>query len=138
MSLPLAGLCQKLEAMAGHYIQEALSFGVNHADGHESENFIGSIIQDMEKVLVKPGWSALKQVSFKVSIACCLVSREECAALSEALQSLPDKYLKILNHLSILEFIALYFSASVVTSADMSTKFFWFFILYYIYINSIP
>ena len=112
-SLPLAGLCEELEAMAGHNMLEALSIEVN-VEGHESENSIGTIIQDVGKVLVKPGWSALRQVSFEVSIACCLVSTEDSAALSEALQSLPDKYL---SHLSKLESIALNFSASVVKCA---------------------
>ena len=110
ISLPLAGLCEELEAMAGHNMLETLSFEVI-VDGHESENFIGIIIQDVGKVLVKPGWSALRQVSFEVSIACCLVPREDSAALSEALQSLPDKYL---SRLSKLESIAFNFSASVV------------------------
>ena len=109
-ALPLAGLCEELEAMAGHNMLEALSFEV-HVDGHETKEFIGTIIQNMEKVLVKPGWSALTQVSFEISIACCWVSRETSAELSESLQSLPDKYL---SHLSKLESIAFNFSASVV------------------------
>ena len=67
----------------------------------------------MERVLVKPGWSSLKQVSFEISIACCLVSRETSAELSEALQSLPDKYL---SHLSKLESIAFNYSACAVDS----------------------
>jgi hypothetical protein len=76
---------------------EALSLEVD-VDGHESEDFIGSTIRNVEKVLVKPGWSALRQVSFKVAITCCLVSREDSAKLSEALQSLP-----YLSHLSKFE-----------------------------------
>ena len=112
-ALPLAGLCEELEAMAGHNILEALSFDV-HVDGHETKDFIGTIIQNMEKVLVKPGWSALRQVSFEVSIACCLVSRVTSAELSEALQSLPDKYL---SHLSKLDSIDFNFSASIVKCA---------------------
>jgi hypothetical protein len=111
--LLLAGLCEELEAMAGHNMLEALSLDVN-VDGYETEVFIGSIIQDVEKVLVKPGWSALRQVSFKVSIACCLVSREDSAVLSEALQSLPDTYL---IQLSKLESVAFNFSAYVVKCA---------------------
>ena len=83
-------------------------------EGHESKDLIGSIIQNVEHVLVRPGWPALKQVSFEISIACCLVSRETSAELSEALQSLPDKYL---SHLSKLESIAFNFSASVVKCA---------------------
>ena len=80
--------------MAGHKFLEALSFEV-HVDGHETKEFVGSrtIIQNMEKVLVKPGWSllrVLRQVSFEISIACCLVSREANTELSESLESLPD------------------------------------------------
>ena len=107
---PLAGLCEELETMAGHNMLEVLSLEVL-VDGHETENFVGSIIQHVEKVLVKPGWPALRQVSFKVSIACCLVSREASAELSKALQSLPDKYL---SHLSKLESVAFSYSAYVV------------------------
>ena len=108
ISLQLAGLCEELETMAGCNVLEALSFEVN-ADGHETEKFVGSIIHNVEKVLLKPGWSALREVSFKISIACCLSSRNE--ELSEALQSLPDKYL---SHLSKLESVAFSFSAFVV------------------------
>ena len=64
--LPLAGLCEELEAIAGHNMPEALSFRI-HVHCHETEDCIGSIIQGVEKVLVKPGWSALRTVSFKVS-----------------------------------------------------------------------
>jgi hypothetical protein len=97
--------------MAGHNsMLEALSFDVR-VDGHETEDFIGSIIQKVEKVLVKPGWSALRQVSFKVSIACCLAPKANIAKLSEALQSLPHKYL---SHLSKLESVACNYSAYVV------------------------
>ena len=108
--LPLAGLCEELAAMAGNNILEALFLDV-HVEGHETEESIGSIIQYVEKALVKPGWSALKQVSIKVSIACCLVSTEVSAKLSEALQSLPDKYL---SHFSKLESFAFNYSAYVV------------------------
>ena len=108
--LPLTGLCEELEAMAGHNMLEALSFEVD-VDGHETEDFIGSIIQNVEKVLVKPGWPALRHVSFKVAIACCLVSKEESAKLSKALQSLPDKYL---SHILTLESVAFEYSAYVV------------------------
>jgi hypothetical protein len=66
-SVPL-WLCEELEAMAGHNMLEALSFKV-HVDVNHTEDFLGSIIQNVEKVLVKPGWSALRQVSFKVSIS---------------------------------------------------------------------
>ena len=105
--LPLAGLCEELEAMAGHYALEALSIEVQ-VDGHETEDFIGSTIQKVENVLVKSGWSALKQVSFKVSIACCLVTKVNIEKLFEALQTLPDKYL---NRISKLESVAFGYSA---------------------------
>ena len=108
--LPLAGLCEELEAMAGHNMLEALSFEVR-VDGDETEDSIGSIIQKVDKVLVKPGWSALTQVSFTFLISCCQVSKEDSAKLSEALQSLPDKYL---SHLSKLESVAFRCSAYVV------------------------
>jgi hypothetical protein len=91
--LPLAGLCEELEAMAGQYVLEALSFEV-YLDGHGAEDSIGSIIQNVEKVLVKPGWSALRQVSFEVYFG-------DSIKLYETLQfSLPDKYL---SHLSKFE-----------------------------------
>ena len=79
---------------------EALSFQVN-VEGHESKDLIGSIIQNVEHVLVGPGWPSLKQVSLKVTIP---------SALSEALQSLPHEYL---SRLSQLESIAFNFSVSV-------------------------
>jgi hypothetical protein len=100
--LPLAGLCDELEAMAGHNMLEALSFEVR-VDSDETVDSIGSIIQKVEKELVKPGWSALRQISFTFLISCCHVSREDSAKLSEALQSLPDKYL---SHLSKLDSVA--------------------------------
>ena len=102
--LPLAGLCEELEAMAGHNMLEALSFElcVIH---HNREDAVGSAIQRVEKVLVKPGWSSLRQVSIKVSINCC---RLPGAKVSETLQSLPDKHL---SQLSKLESVALSYSA---------------------------
>ena len=100
----LAGLCEELEAKAGHNTLEALSFEVRVEDHIEREYIIGLIIQKVEKVLVKPGWSALRQVSLKVSILCCPVSAE----VSEVLQSLPDIYL---SHLSKLESVAFNYSA---------------------------
>ena len=111
--LPLAGLCSQLEAMAGYNILESLSFEVN-VDGHWTEELLGIMIQNVENALVKPGWSTLRQVSFKISItrycvACDSESRDS-AKLSEALQYLPDKYL---SHLSKLESVALNFSVSV-------------------------
>ena len=107
--LRLAGLCEELEAMEGHYMLESLSFEIQ-VDGHETEDLVGSTIQKVEKVLVKPGWSLLRQISFKVSIACCQVSSEESAELCEVLQSLPDKYL---YHLPKLESVAFSYSAYV-------------------------
>ena len=104
MDLSLAGLCEELEAMAGHNVLEALSFGV-HVKYHETEDFIGSKIQGVEKVLVRPGWSALRRVSFKVSINCCPLPTPKA---SEALQSLPDKFL---SQLSKLESVAFSYSA---------------------------
>ena len=89
---PPAGLCEELEALAGHNVLEALIIAFE-VDGFETEDYIGSIIQKVAEVLIEPGWSALKHVSFKVEIACCLVSREDSAKLSEVLQTLPDKYL---------------------------------------------
>jgi hypothetical protein len=97
--LPLAGLCEELEAMAGHNMLESLSLKVV-VDDHESEESIGPIIQDVEKELVKPGWSALRQVSFEFIIE----SWRNRAELSEALQSLPDKYLSLLSNLESVAF----------------------------------
>ena len=66
----LAELCKELEAMAGHNMLEALSFEVSiNIISPEPEDFIGSMIQKLEEVLlVKPGWSALREVSLKVII----------------------------------------------------------------------
>ena len=105
---PLAGIWEELEPMAGHNVLESLSFKVK-VDGHETVDFIGSVIQKVEEVLVKPGWSALRQVSFKMS---CL-TRVDKAKL-EALQSLPDKYL---SRLSKLESVALSYSVDVFKSS---------------------
>ena len=101
----LGGLCEELEALAGHNMLEALSFALT-VDGNETEDSIGYVMQKVEKVLVKPasGWSALKQVSFHVSIG----PLGNSAKLCEALQSLPDKYL---SHFSKLESIAFNYSA---------------------------
>jgi len=90
--------------MAGHNILEALSFEVL-LDGHETEDSVGFEVQRVEKVLVKPGWPALRQVSFKVSIH--LVFNKD-RKLNEALKSLPDKYL---SHLPKLESVAFNYSA---------------------------
>ena len=83
---------------------EALSFEFRVA-GDEIEDFIGSILQKLEKVLVRviPMWSALRQVSFRVLIS----AMENSVELCEALQSY-----KYLSHLSKLESIAFNYSAS--------------------------
>ena len=95
-------LWEGLEAMAGNNILEALSFEA-HAKGFIEENSIGSEVRRMEKVLVKPGWSALRQVSFKVTIA-----RHRNGPLNKALvQSPPDKHL---SHLLKLESVIFNYS----------------------------
>ena len=43
---------------------EALSFKVL-VDWRTTDKFIGSTIQKVEKVLAKPGWSALRKIPFK-------------------------------------------------------------------------
>ena len=107
---PLAGLCEELEAMAGHNNKLEALFLEILIDAQKTENFVGSIFQDVGNVLVNPGWSALRQVSFKVAIASHLVSNVVTEKLFNALQSVPDKYL---SHLSKLESVALSFSAYV-------------------------
>jgi hypothetical protein len=107
---PLGGVGEELEAMAGHNTLETLSIEVV-IYRPETEGIIGSIIQKVAKVLVKPGWSALRQVSVKVSIASYMGSREDCTKMSEALQSLPNKYL---SQLSKLDSVAFNYSVSVV------------------------
>ena len=91
---------------------EALSFRV-YVDGYETEDFIGFIIQKVEGVLVKPGWSALRKVSFKLNVCCwsTAVLEDRWAELSESLRLgfLRDKYL---SRLSTLDAVA--FSYSVV------------------------
>ena len=111
--LPLAGLCEGLEAMAGHNTLEALSFEV-HVDEDETEDSIGSELQSVENVLVQPGWSALRQVSFKVAITYCggLVNEELYKTL---VQSPPDKYL---SRLAKLESVSLNYSVYI-DSEDM-------------------
>ena len=110
VGVPLAWLCEELEAMAGHNMLEVLSFEVQ-VDDDETEDFIGPIMQKMEEILVKPGWSALRQVSFNVSVACYRISNEDREELSMVLQSLPDKYL---SHLPKLESVAFSYSAYIV------------------------
>ena len=103
-SVFLGGICEELEAMAGHNMLEALTFQIRVVE-RDTEEFIGSIIQKVENVLVKPGWSMLRQVSFELQI---FTNRRK---LCEALQSLPDKYL---SHLSKLESVAFSYSARAV------------------------
>jgi len=104
---PLAGLCEELEAMAGHNALEAISCNIRVDSHHDTEDSIGSAIRKVENILVKPGWSALRQVSFKL-----LVDRPVGSAeLTEALQSLPDKYL---SHLPKLDSVAFNYSAYAV------------------------
>ena len=110
VSLPFEGLIKELEAMAGHYMLESLSLIVEVLR-YETADVIGSMIQNVEKVLAKPGWSALRQVSFEVPVACRMEQTCQCAELAEELQSLiPDKYL---SHLSKLESVTLNFSSYV-------------------------
>jgi hypothetical protein len=104
LALQLAGLCEELEAMAGHNMLEALSLKVviDSVGGQlGTEDFIGSIIQEVEKVLVKPGWSALRRISFELLFT--RWGENNCSEFCEALQFLPDKYL---SHLSKLESVA--------------------------------
>jgi hypothetical protein len=105
LDLPLIGLCEELEAMAGHNVLESLSCEVRVDHPSDTKDVIGSIIQNMEKVLVKPGWSSLRQVSLEVS---CRAMTESVYS-AKALQSLPDEYL---SHLSKLEFVAFNYSVS--------------------------
>jgi len=104
----LGGICEELEALAGRNMLEVLSLKVgliNH-DG-ETEEFIGSTIQKVEGVLVKPGWSALRKVSVRLFLG---RGRMESTELFESLQSLPDKYLR---HLSKLDSVAFNYSVEV-------------------------
>ena len=103
---PLAGLCEELEAMAGHNALEVLSFGVL-VDSHYTEDSVGSTIQEVENTLVKPGWSALRKISFKLQI----IDRRGRTKFTEELQSLPDKYL---SRLPNLESVAFNYSAYAV------------------------
>ena len=109
-----SALCEGLEAMAGHYTMlEALSVEFI-LTAHDTKRFIGSIIKKVERVLVKPEWSALtsplRRVSFKVTGS----SRFMGAKFLEALQSLFNKYL---TRLSKLESVS--FNYSVLDSASV-------------------
>ena len=96
---------------------EAFSFEVQVND-NVTEDLVGSIFRQ-EEVLVKPGWSAsvLRQVSFKVGIRSTKYSQG--AKLSEALQSLPGKYL---SHLLIHKSVAFNFSAYTSTQNEKERK----------------
>ena len=107
-SLPLGRLCEGLDGMAEHNMLEALSFDILVDEG-ETEDFVGSQVQRVEEVLIKPGWSALRQVSFKITIACCGGNDSELYK-ALLLQSFPDKYL---SHLSRIESVAFNISASL-------------------------
>ena len=61
----LGGICEELEALAGHNLLETLFFKVDLFD-LVTEDSIGSLFQEVETVLVKPGWSMLREVFFKV------------------------------------------------------------------------
>ena len=107
--LALTWLGEELGAMAGRCMLEAFSFKV-YVYGDVTEDLVGSILRQVKEVLVKPGWSAsaLRQVSFKVEVR--VRPAEYNAKLSEALQSLPDKYL---SHLPKHDSVAFNFSANV-------------------------
>ena len=105
-SVFLGGICEELEAMAGDNMLETLYFEVSVVVDDDTEDFVGSIIQKVENVLVKPGWSGLRRVTFKLRIPYVRNKRNFC----ERLQSLPDKYL---SHLSKLKSVAFNYSAYV-------------------------
>ena len=109
ISVFLGGISEELEALAGRNMLEALSLHI-YIDRHETEDFIGSIIQKVEGVLVKPGWSALRRISFKVQVCGAVSDSEERANLFESVQSLRDKYL---SHLSKLDSVAFDYSVEV-------------------------
>ena len=70
-------------------------------DSSGTDDFIGKAgftFHKVEEELVKAGWFALRKVSFKVLIVCWN------ADLSEALNSLPDKYFSYLPKLESIDF----------------------------------
>ena len=107
-SIILGGTCEELEALAEHNMLESFKLRVEIDSDHTSstEGFIGSIFQKVEGVLVKPGWPALRRVSFRLPISGWI--QEDTEKLCEALQSLPDKYL---SHLSKLESVTFNYEA---------------------------
>ena len=93
--------------MTGHNMLEALRLTLELVYCEQyTVDFIGSIIQKLENVLVKPGWFALRQVSFKLTIVRSGAAGVT-AELAKALQSLPDKHL---NHLPKLDSVAFNYS----------------------------
>ena len=106
----LSGLCEELEAMTGHYMLEALSIEFDIELDDDTVDSVGCDFQKVEKVLVKPGWPALRQVSFIVSSSSSYVSPK----WMEEFQSLPDIYL---GHLSKLESVSFNYSVSVETDS---------------------
>ena len=88
------GLREELEAMAGNNVLESLSLELL-PEADVIQEVIGSVFQGVEEVLVKPGWFALKRVSFKVA---------SCGTDFEDLQSIPDKYLSHLSKLESVDF----------------------------------
>ena len=107
-SLSLAGLYEELEAMAGHYTLEALSIIFDHDSQNDGEaSILGSNIQKVGRVLVRPGWSTLRRVFFTVRGSYSGLTDREKLSMSETLQCLPDKYL---SHLSKLDSISFHYS----------------------------
>ena len=107
---PLEGVCEGLEALAGHNRLEDIIFEFKvSADYDETEGAIGSLIEDVKKLLAKPGWSALRRVYFKVLIFRSLVVKN--AELLEALRTLFDKHF---SHSSKVGSVALNFSVYIV------------------------
>ena len=102
VSKPFEELCEGLEALAGHDMLEDLSFEIELTHD-ETEVAIGILIENVEKVLAKPGWSALRQVTFKIPVA------EKADFVS--LQYIYGGYL---SHPSKLESVAFNFSGYVV------------------------
>ena len=114
-SVFLGGICEELEAMAGHNMLEALSFEVIVIVDDGTGDFVGSVIQRVEKALMKPGWSGLRRVSFKLLIPYANNKQNFC----ERLQSLPDKYL---SHLSKLESVAFNYSVNLKFPSNYTYK----------------
>ena len=101
--LPLTRLYEELEAIAGHNMLDTLSIEIQ-IDGDETEDTVASILQGVEEILFKPGWSALRRVSFIVTIYCLVASMEDSIKLYDVLQSLPDKHLSRLPNVKSFDF----------------------------------